>query len=358
MLIFRYLAKEIFITLVSLTGILLLIFMSNQFVRYLSRAASGQIPGMVIFKLMILELPNLLGLLLPLGFYVAILIAYGRMYAESEMTVLHACGYGQNRLLKQSMVMASAVTLIVLIVMLFLSPYIYQERTKLLKSTGIRTAIQTIMPGRFQAFHGGREVFYVESISRDHGEADHIFLAKRSKSNPGSWDIMWANDAHAETDEENGEEYVILNQGREYEGKPGRANFRVSHFEQYRARLPHPTVNLQEDIRTEKSVNLLPYNNPDLNKAAELQWRLSVPLMVLILTLIAIPLSHVNPRSGKFARLMPAILIYIVYANFMFIARDWLKAGKVPVWIGMNWLHVIFLILAVLLLWRSKVKRI
>lgn len=358
MLIFRYLAKEIFITLVSLTGILLLIFMSNQFVRYLSRAASGQIPGMVIFKLMMLELPNLLGLLLPLGFYVAILIAYGRMYAESEMTVLHACGYGQNRLLKQSMIMAGVVSVVVLIVMIFLSPYIYKERTKLLKSTGIQTIIKTIMPGRFQAFHGGREVFYVESMSRDHDEASHIFLAKRSKSVPGSWDIMWAKDAHAETDEENGEEYVILNEGREYEGKPGKANFRVVHFNQYRARLPHPTVNLQQDIRTEATSNLLPFNNPDLNKAAELQWRLSVPLMVLILTLIAIPLSQVNPRSGKFARLMPAILIYIIYANFMFIARDWLKAGKVPVWIGMSWLHILFLVLAGLLLWRNKVKRV
>jgi lipopolysaccharide export system permease protein len=357
-LIFRYLAKEIFITLVSLTGILLLIFMSNQFVRYLSRAASGQIPGMVILKLMMLELPNLLGLLLPLGFYVAILIAYGRMYAESEMTVLHACGYGQSRLLKQTMTMASLVFLLVLSVMLFLSPYINQERTKLLKSTGIQTLIQTIMPGRFQAFHGGKEVFYVESISRDHDEANHIFLAKQSKSNPGSWDIMWAKDAHAQTDVENGEEYVILNEGKEYEGKPGRADYRVVHFGQYRARLPHPTVNLQQDIRTEPTANLLPYNNPNLNKAAELQWRLSVPLMVLILTLIAIPLSQVNPRSGKFARLMPAILIYVVYANFMFIARDWLKAGKVPVWVGMNWLHVVFLILAGLLLWQSKVKRL
>ncbi len=357
-LIFRYLAKEIFVTLVSLTGILLLIFMSNQFVRYLSRAASGQIPGMVILKLMMLELPNLLGLLLPLGFYVAILLAYGRMYAESEMTVLHACGYGQNRLLKQSMAMASLVFLIVLIVMIFLSPYIYQERTKLLKSAGIQTIIQTIMPGRFQAFHGGQEVFFVDSMNRNHDKAKKIFFAKQSKGNKNSWDIMWAKDAHAETDENSGEEYVVLNDAREYEGTPGRADYRIVKFNQYRARLPHPTVSWNEDIRTESTFNLLPFNNPDLKKAAELQWRLSVPLMVLILTLIAIPLSQVNPRSGKFARLMPAILIYIIYANFMFIARDWLKVGKVPVWVGMSWLHLAFLILAGMLLWKSKGKRI
>ena len=84
---------------------------------------------------------------------------------------------------------------------------------------------------------------------------------------------MWAKDAHADTDEENGEEYIVLNQGREYEGSPGKADFRVVHFDKYRGRLPHPTVNLQQDIRTEPTAKLLPYNNSDRNKAAELQWR-------------------------------------------------------------------------------------
>ena len=76
--------------------------MSNQFVQYLNRAASGNIPGMIILKLMMLELPNLMGLLLPLGFYVALLLSYGRLYADSEMTVLRACGYGPMQLIKHS----------------------------------------------------------------------------------------------------------------------------------------------------------------------------------------------------------------------------------------------------------------
>jgi lipopolysaccharide export system permease protein len=311
----------------------------------------------MIFKLMLLELPNLLGLLLPLGFYIALLIAYGRMYAECEMTVLHACGYGQDRLLKQSLFMAALVTTFVLVVMLFLSPHIYKERTRLMKATGIQTMIKTITPGRFQAFHGGREVFFVQSMTRDHTQAEDLFLARRSKKHPGSWDVLAAKDAHADVDEKTGEEYVIINNGREYEGTPGTSDFRVLSFKQYKARLPHPNINIKQDIRTASTVSLLPFNNPDKNKAAELQWRLSVPMMVMILTLIAVPLSQVNPRSGKFARLMPAILIYIVYANFMFIARDWVKVGKVPVWVGMSWLHLVFFLLALALLWRSRARR-
>src|SRR6185312_11366482 len=102
-IIFQYLAKEVLLTLLALTSILLLIFMSNQLVIYLNRAASGIIPGMLVMKLMILELPQLLGLLLPLGFYFALLLAYGRLYAEYEMTVLKACGFSHGQLLKYSL---------------------------------------------------------------------------------------------------------------------------------------------------------------------------------------------------------------------------------------------------------------
>ncbi|KTD47143.1 hypothetical protein Lrub_2065 [Legionella rubrilucens] len=357
MLIFRYLAKEVFVTLASLTTILMLIFMSNQFVRYLNRAANGQIPGMIIMKLMMLELPNLMGLLLPLGFFVALLIAYGRMYAESEMTVLQACGYGPDRLLKHSVYMALAVALLVAFIMIWVSPVIAKERSSLLRATGVKTLIQTILPGRFRAISNGRQVFYVESMNREHTEAKNIFLARQViKDNQPRWDILWAEHAFAETDPETLEDYIVLAKGTEYEGAPGQANYQVAEFTQYKARLPHPTIEIKDDLRTAKTADLLPFFNSDNRKAAELQWRLSVPLMVLTLTLVAVPLSRVNPRSGKYAKLLPAILLYIVYANFMFVARDWVAAGKVPQWIGMWWLHGVVLLIGLLLVGYNRVK--
>lgn len=356
-MIFRYLAKEVFITLASLTTILLLIFMSNQFVRYLNRAASGQIPGMIIMKLMMLELPNLMGLLLPLGFYVALLVAYGRLYAESEMTVLQACGYGPGQLLKHSYYMAAVVTTLVFIIMIWASPLISAERTRLLRTSGIQTLVQTIVPGSFRAISNGRQVFYVEDMNRDHTEAQNIFLARQVvKDNLARWNVLWAEKAFAETDADTFEDYIVLQKGHEYEGTPGHSDYQVVEFDQYRARLPHPRVALKQDMRTAKTESLLPLLNSDNRKAAELQWRLSVPLMVLCLTLVAVPLSRVNPRSGKYARLLPAILLYIIYANFMFVARDWLAAGKIPQWLGMWWLHAFVLLIGLVLIWRNRVK--
>ncbi|KTD14587.1 hypothetical protein Lgra_0618 [Legionella gratiana] len=357
MIIFRYLAKEVFITLISLTSILVLIFLSNQLIQYLNRAASGSIPGIIIMKLMMLELPTLLCLLIPLGFYIAMLLAYGRLYAESEMTVLRACGYGPNKLLQHSFIMATVVAFIVAVVMIWGSPLIYIERAKLLRSTGIQTLVQTIMPGRFHAINEGKEVFYVQSMSRDHTKAEQVFLAKRTTvEDKTRWDVLWADQAFAETDPQTGEDYIILQNGKEYQGVPGHADYQIAEFGQYKARLPHPVVKISEDFRTLSTANLLPFNNPDRAKAAELQWRFSVPIMVFTLTLIAVPLSRINPRSGKFAKLLPAIIIYIVYANLLFIARDAMVSGKMPYWLGLWWVHLSIIAFGLLLLWRNQAK--
>ncbi len=357
MLIFRYLSKEVLITLVSLTAILLLIFMSNQMVIYLNRAASGQIPGMLIMKLLMLELPNLLSLLLPLGFYVALLVAYGRLYADSEMTVLQACGYGQDRLLKHSLVMASVVAIFVLIIMLWVSPLIHTARATLLRTTGIQTFIQTIVPGRFNAVPGGQSIFYVESMKRDHTIAENIFFAQNTKKNSqDQWDLVWAEKAYAQTDPITGEDFVILKDGRKYQGMPGQADYQVAGFKRYDARLPHPEVSIKDDIRTARTKDLWPLNNVNTAKAAELQWRLSIPLMVILLTLVGVPLSRVNSRSGKFAKILPAIVVFIFYANLLFISRDWLASGKTPVWLGMWWVHLLVGLFGLLLIWRNHVK--
>lgn len=357
MIIFRYLAREVFITLIALTGILMLIFLSNQFVQYLNRAASGNIPGMIIMKLMMLEIPNLMGLLLPLGFYMAILLAYGRLYAENEMTILRASGYGPNKLLSHSVLMASVVALVVAMVMMWASPYIAIERAKLLRSTGIKTLIQTIMPGRFHAINWGLQVFYVQSMNRDHSQAEQVFLAKKTigADNKLQWDILWANKAYSEHDVSTNEEYIVLKKGKEYQGIPGQANYQVAEFAEYKARLPHPVIKLNDDIRTAKTNTLWPLNNTNLAKAAELQWRISIPLMVFTLTLVAVPLSRVNARAGKFSKLLPAVIIYILYANFMFLARNAITSGKIPLWIGMWWIHILVALLGLFFIWRSRV---
>lgn len=355
-LIFRYLSKEVFITLVALTAILLLIFMSNQFVMYINRAANGQLPVVIIMKLMMLEIPNLMSLLLPLGFYVALLVAYGRLYADSEMTVLMACGYSPWQLLKHSLVMATILAMFVAFIMIWISPYIATERSKLLRTSGFQTLIQMMVPGRFNELEDGKIVFFVESMSKNHKTAQQVFVAKQNEKE-NDWAILFANKAYLEKEKQTHEDFLILEKGHEYQGKPGSNEFQVVHFERASQRLPHPHMEKREDLRVLQTKDLLPWITDDPKKAAEFQWRLSIPLMVFTLTFVALPLSQVNPRSGKFSKLLPALILFIIYANFLFVFRGWIGAGKMPTWLGLWSLHVMVILLGLYLIWkRSRVK--
>jgi len=184
-----------------------------------------------------------------------------------------------------------------------------------------------------------------------------FFLHKTHKKNgEEQWDLLWAEKAYAQTDSESFEDYVVLRDGKKYQGIPGRADYQIAKFSEYKARLPHPKVSIKEDLRTESTASLWPLNNKNLAKAAELQWRVSIPVMVLMLTLVGVPLSRVNSRSGKYAKLLPAIVVFILYANMLFLARDWLASGKIPVWLGLWWVHLAVALLGLLLIWRNQVK--
>lgn len=361
MIIERYLAKEVVITLTALTSILLLIFLSNQFVHYLARAADGSLPGMIVFQLLMLEVPNLLGFLLPLGLYMAILVAYGRLYAESEMIILQASGFTQKQLIANVMALALITALITGALMIWANPVIAHDRQQLIKGGGVAALIQAIIPQRIQAIEKGQRVFYVDHMSRDHKDAEGIFLAQREKTpnkkGEAVWSLVWADKGFSEEDKQGGQ-FVTLQKGQEYKGAPGSADFQMIAFEKYQVRLPsQDDTAYKNDMGTVPTAQLWPLNNKDLRKASELQWRLSVPIMVFILALLAIPLSKVDPRRGKLAKILPAIILYIVYANLMFIARDWMVAGWVPSWLGLWWVHGLILILALFLLIRENKRR-
>ncbi|MBY0544759.1 MAG: LptF/LptG family permease, partial [Gammaproteobacteria bacterium] len=142
MIITRYLCKEVLSTLIVVLGILLLIFISNEFVRYLTTAASGKISGMTVLKIMAMQVPLLAGLLLPASLFMGFLLAYGRMYAESEMTVLIACGMSRLSLLRTSLLMATLAIIIDIFLVWYVTPTLLDYKNRLLAVAGPATLIQ------------------------------------------------------------------------------------------------------------------------------------------------------------------------------------------------------------------------
>ena len=349
--------------MIAITTIVVFIFICNKFIRYLNYVASGKYAANMLFYITMLQLPYLFGMLLPLGLFLSILLGYGRLYADSEMTVLSACGFSKQQLITTTMKIASLIALAVIILVIWAGPKIAKQRNLIVMIAESSSIFQTIMPNYFQTSPKGNNVFYVQKMSTDHSQMQNLFIAQRArdkskKSTKKNWTIITAARGHQMTDNQTGDQYMVALNGYRYQGIPGEKNYQITKYDKYGIRLNTPS-NLTHQTREEtiSTYKLLKNADKNPNYMAELQWRFSFPISALILALLAIPLSQVNPRRGRFAQLIPAILIYIFYANMVFISRNWLKTELVPSWIGIWWVHALMLSLALFLLNRKNIVK-
>lgn len=361
MLIFRYLSREILATVVATAVILLVIFISNEFVHYLNTAAEGQITPTAVFKLMSIQVPLLMGFLLPLSYFLGVLLVVGRLCADHELIALYSCGFSRAQLLRIVIFLGFAVTIVVAWLMLSIEPKMQLQRARIIANAAESATLEKILPGRFQQLINNQtETFYARQVSDDHKQMLDVLFANSQKSveHPGQqeWDIVSARSANEVMHKNNGQ-FLVFNNGYRYIGVPGQLDYRKIHFGKYELRVLMPDVFPDRRIETLATSVLWAGQHSNLNMAGELQWRLALPISVMILALLAFPLSEVNPRSGKFARFLPAILIYIVYANLMIMARAWLVKGVIPPSFGIWWVHGIFLSLALAMLFFQAIKR-
>lgn len=349
MILFRYLIKEVFGSLLAVTFVLLLIFLSNQLVRYLSYAASGKLAANILLQLLGFEVPYLLALLLPLGLYLGIILAYGRFYADNEMSVMQSGGLSQGRLIFLTSTFTLFITAIVLMLTTWLNPLISVKKLHALEDAmSAENVIASLMPGRFQASSDGKRVIYVERISRARKTADNIFFADQMKTKPESkvssaWAVVSAARGYQHKDSETNKTFLVAENGYRYEGIPGQNDYRIIQFKKYSVQIPGMTVGNKHQ-ETEGIPTATLWDNYTIpSYAAELQWRLSIPLSAFLLSLLAIPLSHVQPRQGRYSPLLPAILIYVVYVNLLFVARTWIEQKTISTSLGLWWVHVTFI---------------
>ncbi|WP_444906183.1 LPS export ABC transporter permease LptF [Microbulbifer sp. ANSA003] len=361
MIIFRYLCRELLFATLAVSAILLLIVMSGRFVKYLAEAAAGDISANILFSLMGFRLPGFLELVLPLGLFVGILLSYGRLYIESEMTVLHACGFSDWRLLGYTMIPALMLALVVASMSLYFSPAGMERSTSLLNAEKARNEFDHLVPKRFVSSQGGRAVYYADALSEDKSTMLGVFLAElggaEEETEADLQVVTRAREGVQEIDPETGLRYLVLRDGYRYEGVPGEREYRQMKFDSYAVILevPRERSRLQDQMESASTLDLLKGDDPQ--QRAYLYWRFSLPILVLVVAVLAVPLSRTNPRQGRFAKMIPAILLYITYLVILQGVRGAIEDGKIsnP---AMIWLvHPPFLLLGLLLLagrnWRK-----
>ena len=331
----RYVLREVVQTWLAVTGVLVAILVSNQLSRGLGQAADNQYGRHVVFDLIALGAIMNLSVIVPVGLLLAVVLTLGRMYHDSEMAALQACGFGPARLLVPLFCFA-AVIAFGLAWLVFVQVPQADSEAQLLRQSALKEAqFGQLDAGRFRSFSAGDAVFYAERVDRD-GILHNVFVQRESE---GRIEVALADTATYSKAAANGVHLVTLFNGRRYEGVPGHDDFRVIEFREHGIPIFTPAdVIGTKDPDTKPTRELLGSDAPA--DVSQLQFRASTPLMALILTLIAVPLSRLRPRQGRYARVGFAIMVYFVYSNLLSAAKVWLEKGELSPAIGVWWIHL------------------
>jgi lipopolysaccharide export system permease protein len=345
----RYVLREVVQAWLAVTGVLLVILVSNELAQILGQAAERGYPRGVILDLIGLTSIQNLTVLIPVGLLIGIVLALGRLYHESEMAAIRACGVGPGRLLRPVGLLAAVVTVLLSWIALSAAPAAF-ARAQDIRREALRAAeFGMLEPGKFHTFAGGSAVFYAESSDPD-GTLRRVFLQHRDQ---GGVEVVLAERARHLVQEGGALHRIVLYDGERYEGGAGLAVLRRVRFAEHGipVRVGEPATG---PARVETRPTLDLWRDPAPVAQAEFQWRVSLPLMALILALLAIPLAELRPRQGRYARIGIVILVFFIYVNVLSAARTWIDKGRLSAGIGLWWVHALVLGLA-LYLWLRHI---
>jgi len=356
-IIFRYLLKEVAKTQLAVFTVLMTIFISNKFVRVLDDASEGGIPGQMILVFIGLKIPDLAGMILPLSFFLGILLAYGRVYADNEMTILHACGVSEWYIVRISLLLAFITAIFTGIFTLYLSPmaaeYEYQVKEQLAAESGL----SSLIAGRFQATGNKKAVVFIHDKNREDNSLEKVFVAQLPDKNDKHQNIINSSLVYAAKGEViedvTGSQRLILTDGTRYQNDVKSGTFGQVAFGKYYIQIQDQKVeHKRRKLKAIPTTKLFDENISEFK--AEIHWRIAFPLACIILTFIAVPLSVVNPRQGKFAKMFPALLLFLSYFLLLTAVKRAVESGGIPSGVGLWPVHMLALMLGASFLMKGR----
>ncbi len=353
MLIFRYLTGEVFKSQTAVFLTLMTIFLSQRFVSILSSASEGNIPGKLVLSLLALKLPQLASLILPLSIFLGIILAYSRVYADSEMTVLRACGVSEWYVVRVTLVSSLAWALFAAFLTLGIAPWASEQEYQLREKAEADAGLSSLRAGRFQETGNEKAVVFIHNIEKGGTELKRVFVAQLPDgSDSDEARLVYAQKGEV-IEQENGEQELLLSDGKRYETYSKSSALKLTEFAGYKVQIREQAIEHQrrkfEAIPTSQLFAI-----DGTEAIAQWQWRIAIPFSIPLLTLIAVPLSVVNPRQGKFAKLVPAIALYLGYFILLNAAKFAVEDGKIPSSVGLWWIHLSALFIGSLLILRGR----
>ncbi|HTQ98937.1 MAG TPA: LPS export ABC transporter permease LptF [Candidatus Acidoferrum sp.] len=341
MIITRYITRQVLQTTLAITLILVVVVAVGRLLNYLARASKGLVDPNLLLEVMAYRMPDFLQFILPLALLLGILLALGRLYADSEMTVLIATGMSPWRLLRIIAVAAVLVMALVAWLALQLAPQGSRKVSDLIEVQQNTNEFDLMAPGLFQNVTGGERTTYAETI--DTAGLHNVFMHDAANNR-----VIKAESAVPYQDKD-GARFVLFRNGSIAKGFTTDNSYDLTTFDEMGVRLPPRNIGLVPDVveKTLSTRQLL--ESPQPSHLAELQWRLSLILSVPVVSLLAIPLARVSPRQGRYARLLPGIVLYLAYLGLLLMSKNAVTAEKLSPVAGLWWVHAVFFVLAALM---------
>ena len=349
LILYRYIAREILTSTLAVGSVLMLVIVGSRFARFLDRVASGRISLDILGYLTLFYTPYALQLIIPLSFVLALMLTFGRLYMESEMSVIQSSGVSQRQLMKLVLILALGVAAFTAFSSLYLTPKAKFASELLMQEQQEKTGFESIAPGQFTKLN--KQTVFVERQSDDKTLLERVFIAESDASKPT---LALAERTYQQINDVSRSRFLILEDGWRYELPDIDLTSNFLEFDRYALR-----VGVYTPPSVREQVAMLPLNKLLVDKSlpaqVELQWRLGLPALVLVMVFIALPLTKVNPRQGRFMAILPVLLLELIFLGALMSLQGVINKGQWPIWPGMWLVHAGFLLLGLLLCWRRGV---
>lgn len=342
----RYIFREIASTWLGVTMVLLLILLTNQFARVLGDVAKGNLPKGAAWDVIGFSAAQYLTIIVPIGLFLSVMLALGRLYRDSEMPAMMACRVGPSGIYRPLTWLLVPLALGVAWLSIDLAPRALQAVDRIGAEARREADLTSIEPGRFTKVGSANAVVYGERITAD-GMMENVFLQRQRAD--GLVEVVVARRGEQVASDDPDVRFLVLHEGRRYEGVPGTSQFRVVEFVEHGIPFRLPSLDAPEQTpRVMTFMRLLQVG--ELEHIAEMQWRIGIPLATIILSILAVPLSKTQPRTGRYGRIAVGLLVFIIYLNMLSASKAWIEQGAISPLLGLWWVHGVMILFALILL--------
>jgi lipopolysaccharide export system permease protein len=348
----RYVLKECTLATLGVITVLLFILLGNTLVRVLGDVAEGKLPSDSLWPMLSINLVHYLVVLVPMGLYLGILFGIGRLYKDSEMAALFACGIGPRGLYRAILALALPLAVFAIALSMYLAPWTVGKQDEIKHQARHQSRLHGLAPGQFNSAGNGKQTLFFEAVSGENERMQQVFLQTLDEDRAGELRTVAVAES-ALRRQDGWDAYLEFYNGVSYSGTPGQTDYSVTEFATQGVRIQQsdtPALNLRTSATPTREL----FRDSTPQSRAEWHWRLAIPTACLLLALLALPLSYAPPRKGRFAKLGAGILVYIIYTNLLGIGRVWLERDMSPGWLGLWWVHSIMLGFILILLFKHE----